>query len=55
VGVRLPQPAACGPAALLLPIAARLLPTTAPPVDKRARQRAERARYHAQCRMVMAF
>ena len=55
VGVRLPQPAACLPVTPLLPAAARLLPATVPPVDRRARQRAERARYQAQCRMVMAF
>jgi len=50
--VRLPQLSSTTPASLVVK-ASR--PTPPAPADKRSRHQAERSRYHAQCRMAMAF
>ena len=52
--MRLPQPA-FSPANLLAFAVKAARPTPLAPADKRARQRADQARYQAQCRVAMSF
>jgi len=53
--VHLPRPAACAAVISLTSFTAKAFYYAPVAADKRSRQRADRARYHAQCRRAMSF